>query len=221
MAVPLQQVGPMHAQAVYGLNIQDHRLAVLTKRVLTLALIQAIWLIVATVFNFAITPQAEHHILLVGLAVAGSLAIPACGYFGAKKNHEALTCCFCGCNIANSILGIFGIGSMWLGLAFATQVVVQECEDLDPQKASTFIDVAGACYGKTVEACCKLLPEMMKNARNAAIFATILAPFSVVLQCSSFWFGKQLYDAIKAGQVVNSAPRQPVMASVAVQPRAY
>jgi len=187
----------------YGLNIPDPRLAVLTKRILALAVIQPILIIViqCITFGFQFMALIKFEDLLP-LYYGVLLLVPACGYFGAKNNHGALTCLFCGGSACGSIVIIIIIVYGWVRVA--------QCSN-----------VAENCRIDAVVRPCDAYDERAAQMKIRAIMWSVAGSFGFILHCSSFFFGKQLYDAIKVGQVVNSTPPQPGMAAVAVQPQAF
>jgi hypothetical protein len=208
MAQPMMQpmvkmiapdVVPQAAQAVYGLNIVDSRLAVLTRRVLNLAGLMILLSLINLAVNLASVDYAAikvdcrlfHHAdeayaecidgwsMVFGCVCLFllSLIVPCCGWKGAKKNNKNCLCCFCGCNFLAGGLDacrLFGVVS---GTAVTTTM------------------------GRPV-------------ATGVLLFVVLL---SLIIQCAAFWFGNELYSELKRGVVIHHAPAV-VYTQQAVQP---
>lgn len=229
-AVPLQPA----AQAVYGLNIQNGRLAQLTKRVLTMAMLAAILVVIQQVANFVISHDKSAQTVGAGLlGLVFALLVPCCGYWGAKNSSRELTCCFCGCNCVLSVLTVINVLLVYIGY-MTFKYLVDNCEPDAPDPQSMCQPGGGnmnmndfwvnlcTSMGKpdqTAEQCWQYVHDtMVPSMLSASILALICCVPSFILQCLSFWFGKQLYDALQEGQVIHAAPRAPVMATLPAQP---
>lgn len=92
-AVPLQVV------AVYGIPIEDPETAALTRKVLQISGLMAIFRILAVIFSFSYYGGTYVYAPLSGIAF--SLLIPACGYYGARDRRRDLLQWFVGCNIVS------------------------------------------------------------------------------------------------------------------------
>jgi hypothetical protein len=119
-------------QIVYGLRIGNPRLATRTRRVLVVAVVSMIAIIIGRGFDFFKAGGASGGPLFLIFNLAVGLLIPCCGYFGAKKSDQNLTCCYCGCNFLGACLGIFQIVS----LAIAVQGLQYLAEYCEPDHAS-------------------------------------------------------------------------------------
>lgn len=64
--------------------------------------------------------QAYFYCLMVAACFCG-IAIPCCGYQGARNNDKTSMCCFCGCNIFSSICGAI---ALFTQLQYLGQAVV-------------------------------------------------------------------------------------------------
>lgn len=221
-ATPFQ---PAAGQAVYGLNIQNGRLATLTKRVLTMALLSAILVIIGQVARIVIGQDKSLHTIAASLLAMGcGLLIPCCGYFGAKNSSRELTCCFCGCNCLLSILNIVSLviaGLSYVGFKF----LMDNCEPDNVQSTcKQNLDWVQTCNNMghpvdTPEQCWQYFHDtIVPSLVTAAIVTAVCCVPSFILQCFSFVWGKQLYDALQEGQVIHAAPRAPVMTTFPAQP---
>lgn len=90
-------------QVVFGIAVDDPASAGLVRRVMTVASVMA----TVTLINIIIS-LADGGILnvLVGMCI---LAIPACGYYGAKQRNHNLLQWFWMCNACCACLSVFGI----------------------------------------------------------------------------------------------------------------
>jgi uncharacterized membrane protein YidH (DUF202 family) len=206
MAQPMMQPGvemvapgvaPQAAQAVYGLNIVDHRLAMLTRRVLNLAGFMILLALISLIVNLASINYAEirhdcRHSegfdrleeecfkgwsLVVGcvLAFLLSLVVPCCGWNGAKKNDTNCLCCFCGCNLIGGACNACSLLSVVTGAAFSADTTVA-----------------------------------------TGVLVLIALP-GLIIQCAAFWWGNELYSELKRGVVIHHPPAV-VYTQHAVQP---
>lgn len=114
---------PLASQAFYGLNFRDAEIAWLTKKVVLLASIAAavafinqIWGLAASAFFPFLLVVALFNMLL-------ALAVPFCGWQGAKKNDKNMICCFCGCNFISGVGGAIGFINFISGDAIINAVI--------------------------------------------------------------------------------------------------
>jgi len=223
--VPLQQQLP--AQAFYGLQIQDQRLATLTKRVLTMAIVSAMFTIIGNVASFLMNPQKSG--ITAASAIFGSglgLLVPLCGYLGAKKSDPNLTCCFCGCNLVGSIFML--ISAVSVVAAYGTfKYLIDNCEPNNPSRPQGCLGPAEwrsecSALGQpdlTPQECWKYIEDTTGGAALAVVIVQVVICIpAFTLNCLNFCFGKKLYDALKDGQVLHTAPHAPLMVTVPVQP---
>lgn len=207
---------------VFGLNIQSPRLASLTRRVLVLAVIAAVIVIVRAALQLATLPANQALVGIIG-AIFG-LLVPACGYFGAKWNNENLTCCFCACNFLGGCCMLLGICSSF-GFYEVAGYIVDHCDpsQADPNKCNFDWEQAFCSRQKqwTPQQCFNYLEDLYRPMQHSLIISTAVAIPLILLQCLSFCWGKQLYDTIKAGDVIHVPPSailtRPVMAQPAGQ----
>jgi len=88
------------SRVVYGVVLDDDRTATLVGRIMNLSVVIAIFGLVAVIVGAANVWQ-----ILIGLA------IPGCGYFGAKERSESLLTAFWLCNLLGAAFSIWaGIG---------------------------------------------------------------------------------------------------------------
>lgn len=204
---------PNPQQAVFGLVIQDHRLARLTKRVMCISIVAAVWIIASQAiyyFQATSTTSAAQTFGFVALA----LLVPCCGYFGAKNSDQNLMCCYCGCNFLQCCANLVFAAVVVLSSAFLAQVV-SHCEPDapdNPDGCPTPENWEQLCQGKPVdgsgpEACWKYWSDNISTLRTVGyIFVGSQLPV-VCLQCVGFWWGRELYAATSRGVVIHSAPQ--------------
>jgi len=225
------QMQPLHpqaqpVQAVYGLHIHDGRFARLTKRVLTMALLSAVITIIGQAVRIMLSQDKGIKAIGVGLlGMLCSLLVPCCGYFGAKNSDTNLTCLFCGCNCLASVIQVIGLASS--GLAYVGfKFLLDNCDPSNVQSACSqqSIDWVLTCQNlghpvDTAQQCYDYFDTtLMGSLMTALVVGVIVCIPTFILQCLSFFFGKQLYDALQAGQVLHVAPRAPLMVAVPGQP---
>mmetsp|Transcript_97232 Transcript_97232/g.187437 ORF Transcript_97232/g.187437 Transcript_97232/m.187437 type:complete len:231 (-) Transcript_97232:122-814(-) len=206
---------------VFGLEIQDARLASLTRRVLVLATISATIVIAKTVWELVYN-QGTPAVASVIAAILG-LAVPACGYFGAKKSDQNLTCCFCGCNFLGSCGQLLTLCSSWALYKFAAYVV-DHCDPgkKDPNDDSCKLNWKQIFCQKNPDwsdqHCYNFVEDQERALKTAVMTATLISIPLILLQCLSFCWGKKLYDVLKAGDVIHVPPSQFVTRPVMAQP---
>lgn len=207
--VPLQ---PVEVRNVYGLPMANERLASLTKKVLHLSIAAAILAIANQVVSVALRQSFNPAVSF--LVIACALAVPGCGYFGARNSDKNLTCLFCCCNCAGVVSTIVLAILSYVGYEAMKRIVDQcrpgydECDGVDWTKI---------CPSKTPAQCWKQVDDSLPTQRTALIFAAIFALPGCILQFASFWFGKQLHDELSGGVVVQP-PMRPQVAVLPVQP---
>jgi len=208
---------------VFGLNIQNAQLASLTRRVLVLAIISALKVFVEAVIRLSSSFQNSTALTTVIGAMIG-LLVPCAGYYGAKLNNENLTCCFCCCNFLGGCCNVLSMCASWGFYKFAG-FIVDHCNPSHPDPDLCTFDPSvwqnSFCQGKkwTPQQCFDYIEDTWyPGLKHAMIFATALSIPSILLQCLSFCWGKRLYDAIKAGDVIHAPPSQFAARPVMVQP---
>lgn len=211
--------------AVFGLNIQNARLASLTRRVLVLAIISALIVMAKAAFQLFSNSQGNTALVATIGAIIG-LLVPCAGYYGAKWNNENLTCCFCGCNFLGGCCNLISIFASWGFYKFAG-FIVEYCDPshLDPDMCK----IEPSMWEKTLcqppanyespQQCYDYIENTLYPLLgHAMIFTMVVSIPTIFLQCLSFCWGKRLYDAIKAGDVIHAPPSQFAARPVMVQP---
>lgn len=149
--------------------------------------------------------------------------VPCCGYFGAKKSDKNLTCCFCGCNCLAGCGNIFFMAVLllaWKGLRW----MVDNCEPgHSSQDQCSRIEWETMCPGLdpgyTAQECWRFMQDTaVPDVKTAFFLFLVFCIPSVTCQCLSFVWGKELYDVLKEGQVIHSAPNYVPTVGVPVQP---
>lgn len=204
-------------QAVYGMQIQDPRMAIITKRVIQLSVVSAAIVVIRAAADFTV----QGDVKALGLGLAFGMCIPACGYFGAKNNNSTLSCLFCGCNLCACICSLFTIGTtaaMVMGLDAIMEsngFTLKECPTgqvgtdfckgprSNPQTAP-FYQYCGNIH--TEKECCACLDNLLDKYRLSMYVAGAFLLPAVCLQCASFYFGNQLYQEQNRGTVIVIPP---------------
>jgi len=205
---------------VYGLPINDARLAQLTKRVLTMALLSAVLVILGKVVGLILGGHTDMPTLLMTLATAGlALLVPCCGYYGAKNSDQNFTCLFCGCNCLGCTCNIIGIALTFAGVQVIKYAVTQ-CNPAQPTSSNCDnVDFSKLCPNiPDAQECWQHLDDNMGTLQNAMIIGVIFGVPAIILQCLSFYFGNQLYESLKSGAHITVSPAMPAVQAVAVQP---
>jgi hypothetical protein len=224
--VPLQPGAYVEQPTVvFGLQIHNARLAQLTKRVLIFAIISMV--IVAINFILGLVRPAPStgapiSPLYGGLAtLACGLLVPCCGYWGAKNSDKTLTFAFCCCNGLGCLCNIVAIVSMFLVSKGLQQWTSSKCEP-GAETGNTCPSQQGwksLCPNKEEHACWKYLQDdILPNYQTFMMISIIVSIPAIILQCLSFYFGKELYDTLNQGGVIVQPARMPLVATTAVQP---
>jgi len=211
----------IQSNRVFGLDIHDAQIASLTRRVLVLAIISA--LIVIARFAWHALAFQSGSLLPDVIAVFLGLLVPCAGYYGAKRNDENLTCCFCCCNFFGGCCSLFNIFSAW-GLYEVVAFIVHHCDPSHPDPDACTMDWQSLfCKEKlyTPQQCFQHVDDLYLAGGHTLILYTVISIPTILLQCLSFCWGKRLYNAIKAGIVIHAPPSQfttqPIMAQPAQQ----
>ena len=109
-------------QALFGLAVEDPRLAQLARRVLFLSILSA----ALTFLPGLVVPGSQSPAW-----VASGLLVPCCGYWGAKRGNATLTWCFCACSLLNAVGAIVLLVVMLLEV-LAIGAIVDNCDPLHP-----------------------------------------------------------------------------------------
>ena len=91
------------ATIVYGIPVDDPALGLQVKKVLNISFVLVFMGLLHGVMMLAAAAD------VFGVVVAGyTVAVPLCGYFGAKNKDKNLLCCFCASNVVGAVfMGIF------------------------------------------------------------------------------------------------------------------
>lgn len=212
-------------QRVFGLEIQDARLARLTRRVLCIAVLSATLSILSSIASFASDHNGKNFIFGVFL----SLLVPACGYFGAKRSDESLTCAFCGCSFLNACCRLFLVVGVWTTMK-GFKLLLDDCAqgstagDCPTEQFQQFCSKHQPpldFHGPDSE-CYRWVHDAEPKLEALLITASILSLPATVLYCFGFCWGNRLYREIRAGHVVVQPPSALAypMVQAAVQPGA-
>eukprot|EP00933_Yihiella_yeosuensis_P071540 TRINITY_DN79745_c0_g1_i1.p1 TRINITY_DN79745_c0_g1~~TRINITY_DN79745_c0_g1_i1.p1 ORF type:complete len:250 (+),score=28.60 TRINITY_DN79745_c0_g1_i1:69-752(+) len=214
---------------VYGpfrLQIENARLDSLVKRVLLLSCLAGFLVIISACFTaFARDDTIEEYHLLKGtgpgeahryvetpsnkigmalIAMVFGLMVPCCGYWGARNNDRNLTFCFCGCNCLGGCLNIILICSMGFTLLCLT-AVQSECRPVAGEKSNSCPAIMETCsqMGKkysSYETCfAHLNDDIIPTVTTVLFIGIAFRSVAVLLECSSFVWGKKLYDELGTG----------------------
>lgn len=219
----MQQPGPSAPQAVFGLQINDQRLAKLTRRVLAVAALSALLQIVTGLVNYGFGSAKGNGLSSVIISILISLLVPMCGYFGAKNSDANLTCCFCGCNFLSACCTIFSLVTSFV-VVHGFQNFIDHCPGgetggdcpSDEQWQSICQSFGAPDYGSGE--CYDYIKHNLGKAEAGLVFAGIIGAPSILLSCLGFCWGNKLYKEIKDGNVLVQPPPQFPMAATAVQP---
>lgn len=207
---------------VFGLVIENPRLAVLTRRVLLLASLSASLSFLSMVLHVMIHKVPGLTWIDMLLAIVIAIAVPCCGYWGARNNDENMVCCFCCCNLFSSCLSITVMVVLVVAYVYLDRLV-GECA---PSSAAAWCphvsDWHIYCplkHSYTVEECYSYIAENLSMFRAFTIAAVVIRGPAVILQCLSFVWGRELYKVLKKGEVIHCVPACPAMRAHTVQPR--
>eukprot|EP00930_Biecheleria_cincta_P020782 TRINITY_DN15556_c0_g3_i1.p1 TRINITY_DN15556_c0_g3~~TRINITY_DN15556_c0_g3_i1.p1 ORF type:complete len:258 (+),score=48.09 TRINITY_DN15556_c0_g3_i1:77-775(+) len=219
----------------FHMRFTNPRLEKLTSRVICLSVCAAFLVVLGVVLNFfsednigdefhvpesvsggtasqqvAMTPQRKIMAAVGVLALA--LIVPLCGYCGAKKNNRSLVCCFSWCNcvggclnlltvvlIAFSILGIGGVQSA--------------CSPSSPDGKEQCKSIMDACSKftssefalDTYEGCYDFMVSKMPFIQGILALVLALRCCSVCFECTSAYYGHELYKEMDHGECIDSA----------------
>ncbi|CAE8597993.1 unnamed protein product [Polarella glacialis] len=220
------EMEPSHAQAltgapqlIFGLPIQNERLAKLTRKVLIVALVSAVLVLIRGFIGLASGGGAQAPEQVLGMALA--LLVPICGYLGAKKSDQVLTCCFCCCNLLGSCLTIFVFVTAFAASGVLSYIV-QNCDprNNDGTGCPTAHQWLTYCpdlpEGYTAEDCYSDLQGQAGDMQSTLHWMVLLVVPSVLMQCLGFCWGNQLYSELKQGAVLVQPPMYPTT-TMAVQ----
>ncbi|CAK0818717.1 unnamed protein product [Prorocentrum cordatum] len=214
------QYAPSVPQPVFGLQIHDPHMARLTRRVLLVSIVSG----VLAVFNAIRSSGGEPaYATLFGIFFA--LLVPACGYFGAKRSDETLTCCFCGCNLLSAVFQIIALVGTYLA-AKSLEYLAESCKSIqssscEPQIREQFEAICkqkGQSFNN--HDCYNYIEKtVVPNLNSILTSLVIIAVPTILLYCMGFCWGNQLYRKIKEGHVVVPLPEAAAPMTVrAVQP---
>merc|ERR1712232_31432 len=150
--------------------------------------------------------------ILFGTALA--VAIPACGYYGAKRSSSKLTCLYCTCSLLQGILQALSVMFAWRE-EYLLHVVVRHCtnETLQHANEEQCSDACKWCYFDFEDSVCNFDARCYSwTVYREHLFRTlVLVSFVVtipmfVLSVLGFWWGKQLHGVLRDGQVLHEAP---------------
>lgn len=201
-------------------TIADPKLATLTRRVLVVSGLAALVVILGTIVDCARGGYAIRDPLGVATTVfwlAVALAVPCCGYFGAKRSDSSLMCCFCGCSCFRGFAGIFM--AIWLvhtmhSLRWVVEhchpaivglVRQPDCPDRDGWKTLCTALTSYPDSLATLSDCYDKLHETYVEgfAVGMAVPLAFLIP-ALVLACLGFLWGSSLHSELKRGAVLHA-----------------
>lgn len=199
-----------------GMHFVSTEMRKLTRRVLGLSCCAALLTVIAGVYNMV---SGSVSILFGIIAVLIGLAVPACGYFGAKNNSSNAMCCFCFCNFLGGCWQVAQVVMLYV-LIQVLDYMLDNCNpsgyQLDgcpgPDQWRQICDQIGL-DGANINECYAKMQDSADNLKTAVLALSIIMCIpGVLLQCCSFWFGKKLYDELQAQRqvVVASPPNVPV-----------
>lgn len=196
-----------------GLRIRDVRLATLTRRVLMISALAAIFVVISTSMRVLLRPGGRWHRRGGRLfpSVLMSLILPVIGYLGARKSNARLTCLFCGASFVSGLcnaLGMFHFAFVYTGFKF----VVEHC---DPSTAAAQAQDS-YCPGQeawhlicprwTPDECYATIVTRLPRFHTALIIGEVFLCFSLILHCVGFVWGRQLHVELKRGAVLHDPP---------------
>mmetsp|Transcript_42224 Transcript_42224/g.106360 ORF Transcript_42224/g.106360 Transcript_42224/m.106360 type:complete len:230 (-) Transcript_42224:350-1039(-) len=208
--------------ASYGLQIENRRLASLTRRVLCLAVILSLLAVVNSILQMQMMVVSHYNPLFL-LSIGFALLVPLCGYVGAQNSNKCLICCFCWCNLLGScanFCALVGTGILfslmrWLSSNCDPQHPLSEncpkaeqwvhhCEDLQ--------------LGSSMEECFQHLSGVVKTTQAFGWILVVSMIPVITLQCWNFFWGVELWSALKEGHFIVQSPAQVSTQGVLAQP---
>lgn len=225
--------------AVYGINIPDNydRLATLTKKVLSLSWIWGVFVVCCLGYSGWLPWYS-------GLPwIGGGLLVACCGYFGAKNSDERLTCCFCGCSCLGSVLMIVQVVFALEAVRELEGVAGYDCKPDNMSSGCPLKSFIEAGEFSWIRFCHKSIPfqwtqiylslpvdsdeqcwqfvhdTLLPNAWQSLFVVVVFAIPTLILQGLGLCWGKELYDSLKANQVIHGEARVPTIRLQPVQPR--
>mmetsp|Transcript_88931 Transcript_88931/g.108780 ORF Transcript_88931/g.108780 Transcript_88931/m.108780 type:complete len:227 (+) Transcript_88931:58-738(+) len=207
----------------FVLRFQNARLEKLTNRVMCLAGIAIVVLFLRFFAAFFIptsllqefhTNESQEYtsspVLKFGVPVLGlliGLAIPCCGYCGARENNRPAICCFTWCNCILGTLQVLGVILCIIG-AIALGLVTEKCKPgttTDAQLIETCQGIMEGCkYMKSdhfdlhkYEGCYDHMASQMSTAMGFLGLGGALACCISCLSYASCYYGRQLHSAME------------------------
>eukprot|EP00930_Biecheleria_cincta_P020780 TRINITY_DN15556_c0_g1_i1.p1 TRINITY_DN15556_c0_g1~~TRINITY_DN15556_c0_g1_i1.p1 ORF type:complete len:251 (+),score=42.50 TRINITY_DN15556_c0_g1_i1:55-753(+) len=217
------------------MRFSNPRLEKLTSRVICLSVCAAFLVVLAVVLNFASgenildefhVPQnvtggpASQRVAMttqrklmaaVGILVL-ALIVPCCGYCGAKHNNKSLVCCFSCCNCMGGCLNL--LTSILIVLSMlAIGGIESVCIPSNPEGKERCKSILDACSKftssefvlDTYEGCYDFMMSKTPFIQGILAFLLALKCCSVCFECSSAYYGHELYKEMDRGVCIDSA----------------
>jgi len=178
-----------------------------------------------------VTPQSPSEIggahgrlgsIVLGLALA--LLVPACGYFGAKREDSNLVGCFSCCNCLSCCCAITGLVGVFMGIAF-DNALLDNC--IPGNESSSCPD--GFQWSKVCQnlpghehdsdwACYHYLQDLSDSAKRSLIWDLLFSVPTCILGCCSSVIGYKLYGKLTEPPLAVAPPVQVGIQQQAIQP---
>mmetsp|Transcript_4796 Transcript_4796/g.8522 ORF Transcript_4796/g.8522 Transcript_4796/m.8522 type:complete len:233 (+) Transcript_4796:59-757(+) len=209
------------------LNIPNVRLHKLTSRVICLSSCSAILVIIGAVLSFldrdetleqyhtseadnassvhkfTDTPSGKVLSAVVLLLIA--LAVPCCGYMGARNSNKMCLCCFSCCNCIGGCLNIILICLTAVSMAGLASVQESCRPTADSSSAEEQCkEILKACKNfksdsyklDTYEGCYDFMLSSFPYLYGMSAIVIAFMCCSVSMECASAYWGKELYDEL-------------------------
>jgi len=216
------------------LTIANERMKKLTSKVICLSACAGILAIIGVVMSFfsneekleeyhtsASSSLSSDHKMVSSTAVKVmggvvvvllAIAVPCCGYCGARHNNKCAIGCFSCCNcvggclnilvVMTCVIGMVGLGSVQDtcrptagGTNEECKGIMQACENLKSDQYQL----------DTYEGCYDYMMASYPYVYGVLAFVIALKCCTVGLECCSAYYGKELYDELDNGECLHES----------------
>jgi len=184
IAMPAAQQDETESVYVFGFPVDDHSVAPLVRNVLRISIAAALLVIISNMARYQVRraedfDQENGHDSVASLMVniMIGLAVPACGYFGAKHRNRGILSCFYGWSMAQACCGSITVFVLLSVVSSGGEVIVQEYAT-GPDGGQYVVD-----------------EHVVQVPMSVAGLALTTAIIQVALSCLQFYFGRQLLES--------------------------
>lgn len=199
---------------VYGMTIQDAVLAGLARKVITLSIIAAVFVVGNGIYTLSAASATPTSTAFAVFGIGAGLLVPACGYFSAKNGDANLACLFCGCSCLGFLCGVWFLCAMVVSLMLLGTFAHECMPGHETSVCPSTVNFSELCKGivghesDTPRACWDYFEVLYNNMHDAMPFFVGFRIVPMLLQFCSFMYGNKLYSHLKSGFATPAVPVQ-------------